>query len=473
MAASPDPTTLVSTMLGSMERSISSISFTSEGQFLLGGLTLIALSWMGVRHMLAHETFADTVGAFFSIALLWGFASWIIGVRHGGINFLDSLNGGFDQVAGHILGRQTFNEILGQMLHSALSLFEGDTNILDASILDTIMNTGLAAASFVMRIFSAILILVCTLLYAGQYLVTQFMIKIGTILAPILVPWVMLQPTRFLFEGWLKFMIIAGMQKVVGALMLMASANIISDANALAASAGSDASASFYVYSVVLIILGIMAFLMMQATGTAHSLVSGGVGMGTFKAPSKLTPGGATTAASGTMQKTGAAAAQGGAAGAGGLAGAIKAGGAVSAAGGSAGQSIGAAKTGFSAGARAAMSAGGGGRPTMNPVKGFKAGSTAGQHAGEKAVGEMAKPASASPTSLSASQQRASQAASAALSTGRTSLSTSSGQWRAAGGNGAPSYRAPTATTAPSGVSAGYKTAFKSAVRAQKSPGKP
>lgn len=488
MAAPPpppayDPAILVGSMISAVTDSLSHISFAAEGQFLLGALTLIALVLLGIKNMLAHETFADTVGGFVSLAFIWGLASWIIGTGYGKAEFIPGLISGFDMIATKILRGMSFTESLGGMLHSAVSLFEGDLKPTDASAWDTVVALPATLATLLFKIFSALFIVVAALLYAGQYLVTQFMIYVGAILAPILVPWIVFRPTQFLFEGWLKFMIVAGMQKIVGALLLMASAGIITKANALAETAGREPAPSFYIYAVVMLVLGIMAYLMMQATGIAHALMSGGMGIGQFKAPSKLTPGGAANAASGSMQKAGSAAMQGGAAAAGGLAGAASAGRAAAAAGASPLQAAGAAASGFGAGIKAAMSSGGvstgsatsaaaAGKAapgnkgaTRNPIKAMKAGSAAGERSAGSPGG--APSASGSPTSLPANQQRASNAAKAALSTGRTSLSSSSGQWRAAGGSGSTSYRPSAGGARPAGVSAGYQRDFKAALRSQ------
>lgn len=486
MAAPPpppayDPAVLVGSMISAVTDSLKSLSFAAEGQFLLGALTLIALVLLGIKHMLAHETFADTVGGFVSLALIWGLASWIIGTGYGDANFIPGLIAGFDMIATKILGGMSFTESLGGMLHSAVSLFEGDLTATDASAWDTIAAIPATLATLLFKIFSALFIIVAALLYAGQYLVTQFMIYIGGILAPIMVPWIVFRPTQFLFEGWLKFMIVAGMQKVVGALLLMASAGIIEKANALAEGAGREAAPSFYIYSVVMLVLGIMAYLMAQATGIAHALMSGGVNIGKFTPPSKMTASGAANAASGSMQKAGGAAMSGGAAVAGGLAGASSAGRAAASAGASPLQTASAAWGGGKAGAKAALSSGGvstgaavsaaaagktpaGGRgATRNPIKAMKAGSAAGEAAAGKSGG--ASGSSGSPTSLPANQQRAANAAKAALSTGRTSMSTASGQWRAAGGSGGANYRASGSGAKPSGVSSGYKSAYKAALR--------
>lgn len=309
MASTPpvDPAELVGRMLQTITTSIESINFATEGQFLLGVLTIIALSLAGIRHMLASETYADVISSLVMIVLTWGFASYVIGSPNAPGAFLPGLNSGFDLIAEKVLEGKTFNETLGSMLHSAFELLAGSeaANMEDTrSWTEKIADFGYSLLSVGMKLFSAFLVVITALLYAGQYLVTQFMIKIGTLLAPLLVPWIMFQPTRFLFEGWLKFMIVAGMQKVVGALMLAASSGIILEAKAVASQAGDSAEANFYVYSVVLLVLGIMAYLMMQATGTAHALVAGGMGMGRFSAPSKLQPGGGMIAASGAMSRT-------------------------------------------------------------------------------------------------------------------------------------------------------------------------
>lgn len=439
-----DPATLVGSMITAVTDSLSNVSFVSQGQFLLGAITLISLALLGVKSMLAHETFADTIGNLVSIILLWGVASWIIGTGRGGLQFIPQLNAGFDIIANQILGNTSFPATLGRMLHTAVSLFEGDTTAAEGGIWDAITSAPATLATLIFKIFAALFIIVTALVYAGQYLVTQFMIYIGGLLAPILVPWLLFKPTQFLFEGWLKFMIVAGLQKVIGAMMLMASDGIIQKANRLAEQAGGEAAPSFYIYATVMLVMGIMAYLMGQATGTAQALMSGGMGMGKFNAPSKLTAGGAANATSQSMQKIAGATARGAAAASAGVAGAL-------AAGAAAGTSIGAVSSGFGAGVRSAMQS-----QAQNPVSA----ALAGMRAGAGVVTPRA-------ATIRSQATRAGKAASAALSTGRTSMSTAAGQWRATSGQQGAIYRAPAQSGAGPRVAPSYAAAYKAARRNQ------
>lgn len=450
-----DPATLVGSMIDAVTDSLTNVSFVAEGQFLLGAITLIALTLLGIKSMLAHDTFADSIGNLVTIVLLWGLASWIIGTGYGGVQFIPSLNAGFDLIAAKILDGTSFPATLGRMLHAAVSMFEGDTTAAETGLWDAVTSAPATLATLLFKVFAALFIVVASLLYAGQYLVTQFMIYIGGILAPIFVPWLLFKPTQFLFEGWLKFMIVAGLQKVIGATMLMASAGIIEKANNLAVQAGSEAAPSFYIYAVVMLVMGIMAYLMSQATGTAQALMSGGMNMGKFNAPSKLTAGGAANAASGSMQKMGEAAGRAGSVAAAGVAGGLAAASSAASAGRGAGSVIGSAATGFGSGVGSAAQA-----RSTNPASAARTGMRVG-------AGTVTRGAD----TLRSQAGRSSQAASAALSTGRTSMSTGSGQWRAATASQGLNYQAAGHQPAAPRVAQSYAAAYKAARRTQAKSG--
>lgn len=100
---------------------------------------------------------------------------------------------------------------------------------------------------------------------------------------PILVPWILLSRTEFLFDGWLRFTIIACFIKMVSAWMLSIVLIIINGVKQVAEQVvgtsgtdliAADEMAAFF----VCVFAALAAFLMWQAPGFAAGLVSGSGG---------------------------------------------------------------------------------------------------------------------------------------------------------------------------------------------------
>jgi type IV secretory pathway VirB6-like protein len=135
----------------------------------------------------------------------------------------------------------------------------------------------------------------------GQYLISQVMVQIGFMVMPIMVPWLVLEYSSFLFDGWLKFMISAGLTKVVGAIIFGMSTDLLTAIVNMANLAGSSQLANFGLYSAIMILSALLAYLMLQTTSIAHGLMHG-IAAGKFVAPTKMSPGGASTSSSKGIQ---------------------------------------------------------------------------------------------------------------------------------------------------------------------------
>jgi hypothetical protein len=138
----------------------------------------------------------------------------------------------------------------------------------------------------------------CALLLLGLVFVLviqmgSFMLNIGFCLGPILVPWLMFPPLEFLFDGWIKFTITAGLFKVVAwTLMTIVVKGALPSLQAMVtaigqAQAAPDAAtlASQYISMLAMAFVSCVgAFMMWKAEGIAEGLVrgSGSGGAGGF-----------------------------------------------------------------------------------------------------------------------------------------------------------------------------------------------
>ena len=89
-------------------------------------------------------------------------------------------------------------------------------------------------------------------------------------------------------------MIVAGLQKVVGALLFGMTTGFITDLTALTSSVNTDSSTNFYYYAAAFVLMFILGQLMMQISTIANGLVTG-MPSTAFRAPSAMTPAGAAS----------------------------------------------------------------------------------------------------------------------------------------------------------------------------------
>jgi TrbL/VirB6 plasmid conjugal transfer protein len=147
----------------------------------------------------------------------------------------------------------------------------------------------MATLAYTLLAFAAKLIAAAALLLMGLAFVLviqlgSFLMAFAFCLGPVLIPWFLLPPTEFLFNGWLRFTIVAGLYKVVAWLMMTLVVNgampslkglvdQIAQANGLA---GADYFASNILPILALaFVSSVGAYLMWLAPGIATGLVSG------------------------------------------------------------------------------------------------------------------------------------------------------------------------------------------------------
>jgi hypothetical protein len=305
---------------------------------LIAMLTVIAMSWNGMKILLegaaANEALAEIVKTF----LIAGFAMAVIGTNSGGMKLGEELVKGFDKIASEVasgaaraggggagangngLNTSTPGTVVEgtvkKMLEAASLIFIGKTQKQEAasptvpsgdwikdgismvksygemmaSTIDKMPLTGIFTlwVSLAFKLALCCGLILATLAYVGQFIVTQIMLSIGMALMPIMVPFIILESTSFIFDGWMRFMITAGTQKIVGAMIFGLTTGALDGAVGLANQGfnAGDSGQMFLSYAVSFLIVGLLALLMMQTSSIANGLI-GGRALGNWK-PGKM-----------------------------------------------------------------------------------------------------------------------------------------------------------------------------------------
>lgn len=352
-----DPLSTLKTVLNEAVSTSGLGGMSAYGAWLIGALFVIHLSWTGIKNLLEGESANGALASIINAVILAGMATAIIGgstigsTSGGGGGLGQQLIAGFDGLASKIAHVDTSKpgdlaeQVLGKAMITSAKMFVGKTDdgqatapsgqeesafsgfAKAASELWDKVSFGTIMASLVnliFKFFMAMMLLLSALVFVAQFIFTQIMINIGLLLMPVMVPWILLESSKFIFDGWLHFMIKAGMTKVVGAIIYAISIKAVNTAMDLSEQGfqAQEPLMMFMAYAASFLLVGLMAFLMLQATGVAEGLISGRGGA-TWRPVGKLDPGKGASAAPGAVAG---AAKSGGGAVAGGVSGAVKGG---------------------------------------------------------------------------------------------------------------------------------------------------
>lgn len=371
-------------LLSNFTGMISKQPFAEVGKRLLQMLLLILIAWKGLRVALDTGSFSMAVAELVNIAIIWGIASFFMEpkVQQQFVKGFDDLAMMAAQATGSMLDvaspAAAITDALGRLMDAAMKLYMGTPTDppagADAGLWATAtswLQEGWASlssgdilfslANLLFRVFLAILVLITGLIYAVTVIWTQVMVNVALVVAPFFVPWLLWEASAFLFHSWLKFLIVCGVQKVVGALMFGLTASMIDSVTAIATKANATPVENFYYYAATFLLVAIMALMMAGVTTIANGLVSGMPTSGFKPGPASLmNPAGGATRGGGALQKGASQAASGAMAGA------------RAAVGGArafdkaimGGQSIGGASKAAAQGAWAGIKGGGGSKPS-------------------------------------------------------------------------------------------------------------
>lgn len=353
----------------------------TNGSRLLNALAALLFAWTGIKMMLEFEPVYSAVAKMINTVLLWGFASFLIGTAGGGGLFTE-LQQGLRSISNAVAPAGTNGDkfvVMGRMVDTATKIWLGPKkeeipptqgqdsagatspeasvgsgsngkggwlrSIFSGAVLEDVL---FGLLSIITRFFVGCFVLISGLLYFGAIIVAAVMFKIAAVMMPFMVPWILFEATSFIFDGWLRFTITAGLQVVVANIMFGLTLGIVDKVLALVSAAHTDSASEYLAYASALLLTGIMAYLMLQVSAIAAGLMSGAA-RGAWSPSGKLSPGGGIAAASSSASKVGSGANKVGGA----IAGATSSGVAAAKSGGSVGKAI---AGGAAAGAKTGLS---------------------------------------------------------------------------------------------------------------------
>ena len=290
----------------------------TAGYSLMALFMLIAVAMLGLNWMLDGDI-GDVIKGGFELVLVFGLSAWFIDAYD--YIFKDSLIGSFAALGGNIAG--SLNDPLAASVSSSSSGGAGGS--IESSPLYTIasligqhmaviwesgvsldpfaIGTSVASVGAIFALGTALL------LFFVHYMFILVRVVIAHIVAPIFIACLPLKQTRFLFEGWLRYIIACGLALFMLHLMMAVCSGII---GGMPQPGANDPGTLDLATAVLAMILAFtMVKLVQSCENLANELLSGRIGGWESRGAGKFAAG----AAMGVAGATGAAAKGGWAAG--------------------------------------------------------------------------------------------------------------------------------------------------------------
>lgn len=153
-----------------------------------------------------------------------------------------------------------------------------------------------AIVQLIAKIATGIIVALALVTYMANIVVAFASIALAIALAPVMIPFLIVPGTSFIFDGWLRFFITSCLMKVVGAFIMMITAKMMAKMVDVASNinlpTNSDmfqlVSANFIIYISIILIAMICASMMVMVPALANGLVSGSASSAGFGGLSKV-----------------------------------------------------------------------------------------------------------------------------------------------------------------------------------------
>jgi hypothetical protein len=245
------------------------------GLELLALLTGISLAWMGLKTALERPPLGTLVGEFLTLSIT-------AGILFALLDRWDSVTGAIvagaadlsRQVSGNVHGAADAVHGVQRMLDAAFWLWEhAEARI--GSMLDPLALLG----TLLFKLAIAIALLLCACIYLGIYLMSMILLSIAFALGPVFLPWLLVRPASFLFDGWVRFTLVAALYQVIGIVVVTLVSRMHEPMMAGTGTAIDPASDAFnfYYFAAAFVVSGVSTMLMLQVPSIANALVSGSI----------------------------------------------------------------------------------------------------------------------------------------------------------------------------------------------------
>lgn len=275
------------------------------GASMMYMLFALALAWLLLRSLVAGAGLNGIVADL--LPLLAGMAI-VSALLEGGA--IRQIAASVDMLAGALAGREV-GELRGAVFGAAQKAVEAIGNVLTMPSLHASISgwspskwvpLGVSGLGTVLgKLLAAFFIALAATFYIAHIVLTLGAIELAVALAPVMVPFFVVPALAWVFQGWLRFTLMAGLLKIVGTFVLMFTNALMQGLVSLSREVRLPAEGSWdnlmtaspLVYAGLMMLAGLSACLMMQVPTLARSLLPAQWGDSLGRV--RMVPGGASS----------------------------------------------------------------------------------------------------------------------------------------------------------------------------------
>ncbi|MDP3139745.1 MAG: type IV secretion system protein [Burkholderiaceae bacterium] len=307
-------------VIGILTLSIDEAFATLAGNTLLAGLGAslmyvlfaLALAWLLLRALMAGSGLNGIVADLLPLLAAMAIVSALL---EGGA--IRQIAASVDMLAGALAGSE-IGDLRGAVFGAAQKAVEAAGNVLTMPSLHAGISgwspskwvpLGVSGIGTVLgKLFAAFFIALAATFYIAHIVLTLGAIKLAVALAPVMVPFFVMPALAWVFQGWLRFTLMAGMLKIVGTFVLMFTDALMQGLVTLSREVRLPADGSWdnlmtaspLVYAGLMMLAGLSTCLMMQVPALARGLLP--VQLGDFPGRVRMVPEGVSSV--GALRRT-------------------------------------------------------------------------------------------------------------------------------------------------------------------------
>ena len=300
---------VINTVVQSIASSGSSMAgnLLGTGTALAGALAVVMLGWHIVLWLLESPV-EEIFGSAVRLVMKGAIVTWImLGYVNtlAGLNVKQMFSEGMNTITARMIGDAAASDTLSAgvsiLAKSIVTVKNGIFSAKDDPAASTATPAAPAdqASGFdffkslspinliklLLKLFLGLIVILILTLTLGIYvlvnLLGDILVFIGLAIGPILIPWLLWEASEFLFNGWLKFMIAAGLIKVVSAAMLKLTQGVLDGLTEATKVIGdsmlTDAGIDILASVLMVLFAGFVGVLMWMVPNISNGLVSGNI----------------------------------------------------------------------------------------------------------------------------------------------------------------------------------------------------
>lgn len=264
----------------------------SIGHSLYGALLALTFGWLAVNvafETLAGDRLGDILAKLLRFVLLAGIVAWLLDAYE--LVFRDAIYRGSEAVAAAVGGqdgaRRGFSTAWHVFVDLILDTWQATRSQLFYSAVSGVVSGNGAAAGTAAWVAMAVLMavtivmfVVAMVIYAVIYVMGAALVGVALALGPFFIPWLLWETTNALFFGWVRFMFVACLYKVVAVTLLSMAHPVFERLTELLGTRKIDPAALEPVHTLVagvgfVVVASILAYLMKSVPQISGALLSG------------------------------------------------------------------------------------------------------------------------------------------------------------------------------------------------------